>query len=152
MEGARCGLYRDRIVEAATGPVPPDVWEDLWAHLSGCPRCRAEFDAVRDVVAWLREVPEPPVPAGFWEELDRRLQRGAAHRRLLAGARVEWGRAAKAAALAALLALAALRGMPPPDGTGSREVVSPAVQALLPRVAELAQAWGAGLEGEGDRW
>lgn len=152
MEGTRCAGYRDRIVEAATGPVPPEAWEDLGGHLSGCPRCRAEWEALREVVAWLREVPEPPIPAGFWEELGGRLQRRIGHRGLLAGARMDWRRAAKAAALAALVALAALQGTPPPGETGHRGVVSPAVRALLPQVAELVQAWGAGLEGEGDRW
>jgi hypothetical protein len=71
VEGTHCGAYRDRIVEAATGPVPPEVWEDLRGHLSGCSRCRAEWEALREVVAWLRGIPEPPIPAGFWEELNR---------------------------------------------------------------------------------
>ncbi len=146
MQEARCRRYQDRIVEAVTGPVPAEVMEELHAHLSCCPRCRARWEAFSEVVARLREVPEPRVPPGFWEELDRRLQRATR------GPRGGWQAAARAAGLAALVALGVLSSTWSPRPPQDAQVVSPSVQALLPQVAELVRVWGAGMDGEGEPW
>lgn len=145
---AGCAVYRERLVEAATGPVAPQALEQLTAHVAVCEGCRAEWEELCETVAWLREVPEPSVPPGFWEELDRRLRRATSAGR----GPTRWKRVAGAAALAALAGLGALRWSAPPPLRSEARVVSPAVQALLPQVAELVQAWGAGMEGEGEPW
>ena len=41
-------------------------------HLAGCPRCRAEVDAHREVAAALGNSVEP-LPEGLWETISRRL-------------------------------------------------------------------------------
>ncbi|MCS7235987.1 MAG: zf-HC2 domain-containing protein [Armatimonadota bacterium] len=144
MQETHCQRYQDRIVEAVTGPVPAEVMEELHAHLSGCPRCRAQWEAFSEVVARLREVPEPRVPPGFWEELDRRLQ-GATR-----GRRGGWQAAARAAGLAALVAFGVLSLASSPHPPQDTQVVSPSVQALLPQVAELARVWGAAMDAKGE--
>lgn len=136
-----CWTYRDRMVELLTEPGGPDQRRELETHLQACAACRAEWGSLQKVVAAVREVPEPGVPADFWEQLDRRLSRDVAAQRRKAR-RVRSGRAA---ALMALMLLAVLRGVPP-AGMAPSGVVSPAVQALLPHVEDLAQAWAAGLE------
>jgi predicted anti-sigma-YlaC factor YlaD len=145
--GSSCPAYRDLVLEAATDPAGPVLLRELEAHLSVCGACRAEWESLRQVVAWVREVPEPSVPPGFWYELQGRLKRQAGQQ----GRRARWARAAKAAALAVLAALAVHRATPPPGPLREPEVVSPAVRALLPQVSQLAQVWGAGLIGEVDR-
>lgn len=146
MSGRDCWQYRDRMVELATGPADPEGRRELEGHLEVCADCRAEWESLQEVVAAVREVPEPAVPAGFWDELDRALARHPAVRRRTA----PWALGLKVAALAALAALATLQGTPPARVTQST-VVSPAVHALLPHVEDLAQAWGAALEVEVDR-
>jgi anti-sigma factor RsiW len=139
-----CEVYRDRLVEAATGTVPPEVLADLRVHLAACEGCRAEWEELCEAAAWLREVPEPPVPVGFWEELDRRLRRTVSSDRR----RARWTGAARAVGVAALVALAALRWVAPQGPTPEAPLVSPAVRALMPQVAELVRAWSSGMEGE----
>lgn len=136
-----CWTYWDRMVELLTEPGGPDQRRELAAHLQACAACRAEWGALQQVVAAVREVPEPGVPAEFWEQLDRRLSREVAAQRRKA----RWVRGARATALVAWMLLAVLRGVPP-AGMAPSSVVSPAVQALLPHVENLAQAWAAGLE------
>jgi len=144
--GDPCPGYRDLVLEAATGPVDPVLLRDLEAHLEGCEACRAEWESWRQVVAWLREVPEPSVPPGFWDELQARLGSQLGRR----GRRARWARAAKAAAVSVLVALTVHQAAPPRSPVGEPGVVSPAMRALLPQVSQLAQAWGAGLDGEVD--
>lgn len=43
------------------------------AHLEECPVCRRELDAMRDLTAGLRALPEPPVPPAVWSGVVRRL-------------------------------------------------------------------------------
>lgn len=141
MNGQECWTYRDRMVELLTRRGGLDQRRELAAHLQLCAVCRAEWESLQQVVAAVREVPEPGVPAGFWEQLDRRLSREVAAQRR----RARWARGSRAAALVAWMLLVALQGVPP-AGTAPSSVVSPAVQAVLPHVENLAQAWAAGLE------
>ncbi len=140
VRGRACSAVWDRLVEAATGEVRPEVRRQLDAHLARCPRCRAEWDALQEVVAWLREVPEPSVPVGFWEELDRRVTQPGAGRRKV--------RPLAGVALLVAGALAVVRWAPWHRPVEEEEVVGPAVVALMPEVAELVRRWEQGLEVE----
>src|SRR5262245_64213668 len=52
----------------ALDAVDPDEREAIEAHLSGCPRCRAEVDAGREVAAGLAQT-GAPAPEGVWERI-----------------------------------------------------------------------------------
>src|ERR1700722_10516822 len=56
----------------ALDAVEYDEYEEIEAHLSECPRCRAEVDAHREVAAALGNSVEP-LPEGLWENIARRL-------------------------------------------------------------------------------
>lgn len=56
----------------ALDAVESDEHEQIEAHLAGCPRCRAELDAHRDVAAALGNSVEP-LPAGLWSSIASRL-------------------------------------------------------------------------------
>jgi anti-sigma-K factor RskA len=46
--------------------------QEIEAHLLGCPRCRAELDAFRDVAAAMGNSVEP-LPDGLWDTISSRL-------------------------------------------------------------------------------
>jgi hypothetical protein len=52
----------------ALDAVEPDERDVIEAHLSGCPRCRAEVDAGREVAAGLAQT-GAPAPEGVWERI-----------------------------------------------------------------------------------
>ena len=56
----------------ALDAVDRDEYEQIEAHLSECPRCRAEVDAHREVAAALGNSVEP-LPEGLWESIAGRL-------------------------------------------------------------------------------
>jgi anti-sigma factor RsiW len=56
----------------ALDAVDHDEYEQIEAHLAGCPRCRAEVDAHREVAAALGNSVEP-LPDGLWESIATRL-------------------------------------------------------------------------------
>jgi len=56
----------------ALDAVDRDEYEQIEAHLSECPRCRAEVDAHREVAAALGNSVEP-LPEGLWESIASRL-------------------------------------------------------------------------------
>jgi hypothetical protein len=51
-------------------------------HLTSCPSCRSELEALRQLRAELRELPELEPPAGLWWEIEARLPAGRKRRRL----------------------------------------------------------------------
>jgi hypothetical protein len=57
----------------ALDAVEPDEREVIEAHLSGCPRCRAEVDAGREVAAGLAQT-GAPAPEGVWERIARAIE------------------------------------------------------------------------------
>lgn len=52
----------------ALDAVEPDEREAIEAHLSTCPRCRAEVDAGREIAAGLAQT-GAPAPEGVWERI-----------------------------------------------------------------------------------
>lgn len=56
----------------ALDAVDRDEYEQIEAHLSECPRCRAEVDAHREVAAALGNSVEP-LPEGLWDSIASRL-------------------------------------------------------------------------------
>jgi anti-sigma-K factor RskA len=56
----------------ALDAVDQDEYEQIEAHLSECPRCRAEVDAHREVAAALGNSVEP-LPEGLWSNIASRL-------------------------------------------------------------------------------
>ena len=56
----------------ALDAVDGEEYEQIEAHLSECPRCRAEVDAHREVAAALGNSVEP-LPDGLWDSIARRL-------------------------------------------------------------------------------
>jgi hypothetical protein len=55
--------------------VDRDEYEQIEAHLTECPRCRAELDAHREVAAALGNSVEP-LPEGLWSNISTRLMVG----------------------------------------------------------------------------
>jgi hypothetical protein len=56
----------------ALDAVGDDECGQIEEHLSGCPRCRSELDAYRDVVAALGNS-VAPLPEGLWQHISSRL-------------------------------------------------------------------------------
>jgi len=86
--------YRD-------GDLDPATRADLEAHLAGCARCRAEYEAIDTVRALLRELRPEPAPATLVSGVRARLRRRPERPR-----EVLWRWALPAAAAAALVVVA----------------------------------------------
>src|SRR5271156_7111790 len=56
----------------ALDAIDGDEHRQIEEHLAGCPRCRAEVDAHREVAAALGNSVEP-LPEGLWESIAGRL-------------------------------------------------------------------------------
>ena len=86
--------YRD-------GDLDPATRADLEAHLAGCARCRAEYEAIDTVRALLRELRPEPAPSTLVSGVRTRLRRRPERPR-----EVLWRWALPAAAAAALVVVA----------------------------------------------
>jgi anti-sigma factor RsiW len=102
-------IWRERLGALALGQLGPEERAATEAHLDGCPRCRAEAEALAPMAALLRRAdperlsPTPAPPAYLGDRIARRIaaERAARRRRRL---RLGLGvGAATAAATAALL-------------------------------------------------
>lgn len=158
----RCQDTLERLVEAATGRLPPDARTGIAAHLAACPACRQEASAIEATVARLRGAGGIGVPPGFWVEFMDRLQARIAQeqtslsgrmRRWLAAPRHAWVTAAATVATAAVIALALqARPAPPadPDLARARGLVTETMVTTLPHLGEMLDVWRAGLITEFD--
>jgi anti-sigma factor RsiW len=163
----RCGEAMERLVEAATGSVPPSAREGLVAHLTTCESCRREAAALEGTAALLRSAGRFATPPGFWSEFTDRLHARVAVERLPAVERLRrWlGRprhAAGTAAVTAALVLAVVVGIwlgPGPAPTVERAdpldarlrgMVTETMSATLPSLSESLDTWRAGLHADTD--
>lgn len=137
-----CQSALEGLAEAATGPLPPERWLALRAHLQACPGCRRRWEEIQETVAWLRELPDPQPPGGLWDELRRQVTARRPR---------PWRAAAAALVLVGLLGVLAPRA-PRPAGEEPSAVVSDAVREVMPEVLRLVGRWRAGFEPEVDRW
>ncbi len=73
MSGERTHAELEELLGAyALDAVAPDEAAALEAHLAGCPRCRAEVDAHREVAGALGNTVDP-LPPGLWDAIAGRL-------------------------------------------------------------------------------
>jgi anti-sigma factor RsiW len=168
----RCREAMERLVEAATGSVPPEAREGLRAHLATCEPCRREAAALEGTAALLRAAGRFATPPGFWSEFTGRLHARVAVERVPAPERLRrWlarprhvvGAAAVAATLVVAVVVAAWVGPAPaplaerddPLDTELRGIVTETMNATLPSLFESIDTWRAGLHAapdvEGDR-
>ena len=95
---------------ALDGELSANEEEQLQAHLTSCPACQAEWEAMRAVSTLLAKEPMQSAPWGFSARVDQRIsQRTARPRRVFGGLAVVTGSlSALAAALVLLVGVAAL--------------------------------------------
>lgn len=161
----RCQDVQERLVEAATGSLPPQARAGIAEHLAECARCRDEAAAIEVTAARLREAGRFSVPPGFWTEFTGRLQErldarqmpfSARARMWLSSPRHAWGTMVATAAVAVAVTVA-VRMAPPraavsdPDVARARGLVTETMTTTLPSLGEMLETWRAGLivEGEG---
>jgi anti-sigma factor RsiW len=159
----RCQEVLARIVEAATGSMPPQAREGIAEHLATCERCREEAALIAATAAHLRDASRFTAPPGFWAEFTGRLNERLADertpvpvrlRRWLASPRHAWGTLAVTAA-AVLAITAAVRfgpaaSKPDPVQSQVQTLVTPTMRTTLPSLGEMLDTWRAGLAAETD--
>lgn len=159
----RCQDVLNRLVEAATGSLPPQERAGIADHLAACERCREEAAAIEGTVASLQEAGRFTVPPGFWGEFTDRLhERMAAERlpvpirlrRWLTSPRHALGTITLTAAVAMALSVA-IRMTPPSGGSDptvreARGLVTDTMTTTLPSLGEMLETWRAGLSSEAD--
>jgi anti-sigma factor RsiW len=60
-----CDSIRDRLIDFIEGELAADQSRQIEAHLGRCPQCARDVVGLRDVLGGARNLPAPPVPAGF---------------------------------------------------------------------------------------
>lgn len=111
-----CTRTREMLDDHVDGALAPDDARAVEAHLAGCAACRAEAEALADLVRGLAELPaEIEPPAAIRRAIDLRLDAAPAGRRT---AVAPWLAAAAVLALAAALWLAVERPGRAPGGRG----------------------------------
>jgi anti-sigma factor RsiW len=155
-----CRDVLDRLVEAATGSLPPPQREGIAAHLAACPHCRREAAEIEAMVAQLRRA-RFAAPPGFWGDFTDRLHARIAHERRPIWARLrQWGTSPRrgwaAAAVTAAVALAVALGprlTPTPAPADplrdrARTIVTDAMATTLPSLVEMLETMRDGLSAE----
>lgn len=61
----RCEEVREALEACSTGELEAAVSGGVERHLESCAGCRGEFVRLRQIAAFLRGTPVPPVPEGF---------------------------------------------------------------------------------------
>jgi anti-sigma factor RsiW len=119
----KCKAVADLMSDYVSGSLRKDTQAEIETHLAGCPSCRSEAAAARDLAASLSSLGGQKVPVDLWEGVYARIQGGQEVRRA-------WWRwilrpmvAAPTAVLAALVAAALLwpSGNAPTDNSLGRE-------------------------------
>lgn len=154
-----CHDVQERLVEAATGSLPPQARAGIAEHLAECTLCRDEAAAIEATAARLREAGRFAVPPGFWAEFTERLQERLDARRMpfairarrwLSSPRHAWATMAATAAVAVAITVA-VRMAPPraavadPDIVAARGLVTETMTTTLPSLGEMLDTWRAGL-------
>jgi anti-sigma factor RsiW len=74
-----CSDVRPRIDDYVDGSLGPPEMARLEEHLAGCPTCRAEVEAIRDLLADTSRLPKSMLPArDLWGGIEARLGAPAA--------------------------------------------------------------------------
>ena len=77
----KCQKVKDLMLQALYGELPGEDREQFEAHLGACPACAAEYSVLGATLEVMdrRERPDPGVDFwdGYWERLERRMERGA---------------------------------------------------------------------------
>lgn len=160
----RCQHTLDRLIEAATGSIPPRERAGIVEHLAGCERCREEAAAIEATVAHLRASGRFTSPPGFWAEFTDRLNERIAAGRLSPAARLRrwmalprhaWATAAVTAAM--VIAIAAVVRFGPassvprdPANVTVRALITDTMTSTLPSLADMLETMRAGLSQDGD--
>ncbi|MGH2405801.1 MAG: anti-sigma factor family protein [bacterium] len=155
----RCQDVLERLVEGATGSVPPSERAPVLEHLATCASCRHEAAQVETTIARLRASGEFSAPPGFWSDFMETLERRVRDermpvlsrvRRALATPRYAWGTAV--ATMAAVLAISTTVRLGPRPGaevdslrTSARGLLTETMTKTLPSLGEMIDVWSAGV-------
>lgn len=110
MSTLRCNTVQEALWERAASAGPAPMSAGMTEHLAGCPACRGESLAVRELLETARSVPDPQPPSDIWDGFEEELRRavdGRGARGLVReiGERLD-ERVWKVASIAAAIALA----------------------------------------------
>jgi len=155
----RCQDVLERLIEGATGSIPPAERTPVLEHLATCPTCRGEAAEIEATIARLRTSGGFTVPPGFWADFMAALERGLAHermpvllriRRALATPRYAWGTAV--ATLAAVIVISTTVPLGPrqvaesdPVRADARGLLTRTMRTTLPSLSEMIDVWSAGV-------
>ncbi len=106
----RCEQFQLWMIETLDGTLDATARQQLADHLSVCPRCRADWEALHAVEQLFTHVPSASPAPGFVERVEARIAHFEAQRRTLIGGLVLLG---AAAALCLAAAMPWLRGNNP---------------------------------------
>jgi hypothetical protein len=131
----KCDEAAERITALLDGELSPEERRDLESHLASCPACREAREAEEAVVARLRALPRPPLPAGFAADVMGKVRAGEAPGDARPAGRIlpMWPAWAAAGAVAAAILAMVMVG--PGRGKVARDVASagpPAAKAAPP--------------------
>ncbi|MGH2374656.1 MAG: zf-HC2 domain-containing protein [Candidatus Methylomirabilaceae bacterium] len=155
----RCQDILERLIEGATGPVPPAERAPILEHLATCATCRREAVEIEATISRLRTSGEFSAPPGFWSDFMEGLDRRLADERMplllrirtaLSTRRYAWGTAV--ATLAVVLAISTTVRVGPrpasqsdPIRTSARGLVTTTMTTTLPSLGEMIDVWSAGV-------
>ncbi len=155
----RCQDILERLVEGATGSVPPAERKPVLEHLVTCATCRRAAEEIEATIAGLRTSGEFSMPPGFWPDFMQTLERRLTDermpiltriRRALVTPRAAWGTAvATLVAVVAISTAVRLGPRPGPEAdpvrTSAREIVTKKMTTTLPSLGETIDVWSAGV-------
>lgn len=130
-----CNNYKEQLSEYLDGQLAPASAQALEAHLSGCPACRAEFEALRQTVALVNGLPRLAAPADMQAMVRNRLdaeRRGSRAKILHFFARPFPRMALAAAVVLIVFVYGYLKVLPPP----ASDVTEPIPSNALRQAAE----------------
>jgi anti-sigma factor RsiW len=157
----RCQMILERLVEAATGSMPPAERAEIAEHLAACPACRAEAAELDATASLLRDAREITAPPGFWTDFNARLAARLVVEPRMAGGRLwawirspgpAWGALAVTVAAAVAVAVAVkdapLRPALDVTASSARSLVTETMATTVPSLDDLLKTWRAGLNPE----
>ncbi len=129
-------LSHEALSELLDGGPAPGAEE----HLTGCPVCQGELEAMRGLRAELRELPELEPPPELWALIESRLPVAARRRR----ARLRWPGlvALQVAAMAAVFVIGIGLGRVSQPGESPADTAMPQLVVVEPSPSTLAEAMG----------
>ncbi len=80
---SECVRIQAALSEYLDGELPPDLRQEVQAHLGGCAICRVYCETLRETVALCRQSPRPPVDRECLRRAARAAREELARRGLL---------------------------------------------------------------------